>query len=83
MKNVQVYLRNEDEAEQLRAKLNKYKVSDVMIDSLEGTDSREVDFVIPQLQDGVSGVGGYPVNAETSVAFGTSFNDKTATSGKL
>ncbi|WP_440897759.1 hypothetical protein ACS127_07280 [Amphibacillus sp. Q70] len=52
-KEVRVYLHNEDEAEQLRAKLSKYATNQVVIDYLEDSDG--VHLVVPYLPLDVGG----------------------------
>lgn len=52
-KYVQVYFRTEDEAEQLRATLNKFTTSNVMVDQLEGAN--EGRLVVPYIQPEASG----------------------------
>ncbi|SEO15634.1 hypothetical protein SAMN04488134_104126 [Amphibacillus marinus] len=49
---IQVYLHDEDEAEQLKAKLSKYDTQDVLIDYLEATSG--LDLVVPLIQTGTT-----------------------------
>ncbi|WP_067839540.1 hypothetical protein [Amphibacillus sediminis] len=50
MKEVQVYLRNEDEAENLRSKLNKYDTENIMLDHIEHNSMDHL--VVPYIQTG-------------------------------
>ncbi|WP_017471210.1 hypothetical protein [Amphibacillus jilinensis] len=52
-KSVQVYVHDEDEAEELRSKLSRFDTKEIMIDFIE--QDKDIDFVIPYAQTGTAG----------------------------
>lgn len=67
-KSVQVYFHTDDEAEKLRAKLSKYKASNVMIDHLEELDDSHL--VVPYLPHASGGTSmGNPGTGSQAVAY--------------
>ncbi|SDB82609.1 hypothetical protein SAMN05421734_101231 [Pelagirhabdus alkalitolerans] len=54
MKNVQVFVKDENEAEDLKTKLAKYNTEDIRVEKL--VDDDLIDFVVPFVPSGTAGV---------------------------
>ncbi|MBU5593726.1 hypothetical protein KQI76_00960 [Amphibacillus sp. MSJ-3] len=68
-REVRVYLHNEDEAEQLRTKLSKYKTNQMMIDFLK--DDNGVQLVVPYIpiETGGENVSNSGIGVQRAVGF--------------